>query len=242
MRKGPPRVCTGMHRVLAGPPRPACTRFARSTSPLPRNSSTQKMQRRRSYLFRTFAGFARRGGDCCKLKLCSSVPVSMQTACRAHSSRAQALAPAGRLRGRRQASDTLVVRAPSRVTAGRETAACPCPASLGAGMQACAEKTGVLFVCLGNICRSPTAEAVFTDVVQRAGVANEFRIDSCGTGGGSPDWYLPGGFSYHEGALPYARRVLASWLHFCHTTQGPKRQHTHVCTHLRPRESSVRRH
>ena len=31
--------------------------------------------------------------------------------------------------------------------------------------------------------------------------AGEFDIDSCGTGGGSPDWYLPGGFSYHEGAL-----------------------------------------
>lgn len=60
-------------------------------------------------------------------------------------------------------------------------------------------KTAVLFVCLGNICRSPTAEAVFTDVVKKAGVQNEFEIDSCGTGGGSSDWYLPGGFSYHEG-------------------------------------------
>ena len=66
-------------------------------------------------------------------------------------------------------------------------------------LQAGAGTTGVLFVCLGNICRSPTAEAVFTAVVQRAGVAEQFRIDSCGTGGGSPDWYLPGGFSYHEG-------------------------------------------
>lgn len=36
-------------------------------------------------------------------------------------------------------------------------------------------------------------------VVERAGVADQFEIDSCGTGGGSSNWYLPGGFSYHEG-------------------------------------------
>lgn len=57
----------------------------------------------------------------------------------------------------------------------------------------------VLFVCLGNICRSPTAEAVFTAVAQRRGVAQAMAIDSCGTGGGSPDWYREGGWSYHEG-------------------------------------------
>lgn len=60
-------------------------------------------------------------------------------------------------------------------------------------------KTKVLFVCLGNICRSPTAEAVFRAAVERAGLADAFIIDSCGTGGGSSNWYLPGGFSYHEG-------------------------------------------
>eukprot|EP01025_Chloroclados_australasicus_P028993 TRINITY_DN2879_c1_g1_i1.p1 TRINITY_DN2879_c1_g1~~TRINITY_DN2879_c1_g1_i1.p1 ORF type:complete len:254 (-),score=25.19 TRINITY_DN2879_c1_g1_i1:426-1151(-) len=61
------------------------------------------------------------------------------------------------------------------------------------------KKIGVLFVCLGNICRSPTAEAVFTGVVQKAGLQNKFVIDSCGTGGGSDSWYRIGGFSYHEG-------------------------------------------
>lgn len=40
----------------------------------------------------------------------------------------------------------------------------------------------------GNICRSPTAEAVFKKVVDRADVADEFVIDSCGTGGGNEDW------------------------------------------------------
>lgn len=29
--------------------------------------------------------------------------------------------------------------------------------------------------------------------------STQFDIDSCGTGGGSPDWYMEGGFSYHEG-------------------------------------------
>ena len=42
--------------------------------------------------------------------------------------------------------------------------------------------TRVLFVCLGNICRSPAAEAVFTSMVDEAGLAGEFTIDSAGTG------------------------------------------------------------
>ncbi|GAB4820498.1 hypothetical protein N2152v2_007544 [Parachlorella kessleri] len=50
------------------------------------------------------------------------------------------------------------------------------------------KKTKVLFVCLGNICRSPTAEAVFRKVVEDASLVDQFEIDSCGTGGGSPDW------------------------------------------------------
>ena len=41
----------------------------------------------------------------------------------------------------------------------------------------------VCFVCLGNICRSPTAEAVFLQLIERAGVAERFVVDSAGTGG-----------------------------------------------------------
>ena len=44
----------------------------------------------------------------------------------------------------------------------------------------------VLFVCLGNICRSPTAEAVFSKQVQDAGLADRLLTDSAGTG----DWHL----------------------------------------------------
>ena len=51
--------------------------------------------------------------------------------------------------------------------------------------------TRVLFVCLGNICRSPLAENIFREHVRRAGREGEFEIDSAGTGayhvGESPD-------------------------------------------------------
>lgn len=42
----------------------------------------------------------------------------------------------------------------------------------------------VLFVCMGNICRSPMAEAVFRHEVEKAGLTNEITIDSAGTYGG----------------------------------------------------------
>jgi protein-tyrosine phosphatase len=44
----------------------------------------------------------------------------------------------------------------------------------------------VLFVCLGNICRSPMAEGVFRQVVADAGLSDRFRIDSSGTG----NWHI----------------------------------------------------
>lgn len=57
--------------------------------------------------------------------------------------------------------------------------------------------TSVLFVCLGNICRSPLAEGIFRHLVEEQGFEAEFTIDSCGTG----DW--------HIGELPHkdSRRV-----------------------------------
>jgi protein-tyrosine phosphatase len=43
------------------------------------------------------------------------------------------------------------------------------------------EKISVLFVCMGNICRSPTAEGVFRKVVNDAGLAESVLIESAGT-------------------------------------------------------------
>ena len=43
------------------------------------------------------------------------------------------------------------------------------------------KKIKVLFVCLGNICRSPSAEAVFKHLVDEKGVSEKFFIDSAGT-------------------------------------------------------------
>ncbi|MFD0985838.1 low molecular weight protein-tyrosine-phosphatase [Methyloligella solikamskensis] len=44
----------------------------------------------------------------------------------------------------------------------------------------------LLFICLGNICRSPMAEGVFRRVIAEAGVADRFEIDSAGLG----DWHV----------------------------------------------------
>ena len=41
----------------------------------------------------------------------------------------------------------------------------------------------VLFVCLGNICRSPAAEGVFLHLLEKRGLNDQFVVDSAGTGG-----------------------------------------------------------
>ena len=47
-------------------------------------------------------------------------------------------------------------------------------------------KLSVLFICLGNICRSPTAHAVFRQIVIAQGLDSKIQVDSAGTG----DWHL----------------------------------------------------
>jgi protein-tyrosine phosphatase len=56
-------------------------------------------------------------------------------------------------------------------------------------------KCSVLFICMGNICRSPLAEGIFRVMVQKAGLESAFHIDSAGT------------HFYHVGAPPDERSV-----------------------------------
>lgn len=55
----------------------------------------------------------------------------------------------------------------------------------------------VLFVCLGNICRSPAAEIIVKAELERAGLQRCVQVDSCGTA------------SYHIGSRPDARMLAA---------------------------------
>ncbi|MBQ2379528.1 MAG: low molecular weight phosphotyrosine protein phosphatase [Akkermansia sp.] len=55
----------------------------------------------------------------------------------------------------------------------------------------------VLFVCLGNICRSPAAEIIFNAVAAKNGLAGLVKADSCGTA------------SYHTGSKPDHRMLAA---------------------------------
>jgi len=48
------------------------------------------------------------------------------------------------------------------------------------------KKISVLFVCLGNICRSPAAEAIFISLLEKKGLTDDFSVDSAGTG----SWHI----------------------------------------------------
>ncbi|TAK54830.1 MAG: low molecular weight phosphotyrosine protein phosphatase [Gammaproteobacteria bacterium] len=59
-------------------------------------------------------------------------------------------------------------------------------------------KHRVLFVCMGNICRSPTAEAVLSELLRRESAGLEVEVDSAGT------------HAYHLGAAPDERAMAAA--------------------------------
>ncbi len=59
-------------------------------------------------------------------------------------------------------------------------------------------KTSILFVCLGNICRSPTAHGVFEQLIAQQGAGDRFLIDSAGTA------------AYHIGKAPDPRTQAAA--------------------------------
>ena len=58
--------------------------------------------------------------------------------------------------------------------------------------------TGVLFVCLGNICRSPTSEGIFRQLAEQQVPDLDVRVDSAGTA------------SYHIGQPPDHRAIMAA--------------------------------
>ena len=58
--------------------------------------------------------------------------------------------------------------------------------------------TKLLFVCLGNICRSPAAENIMNHLIEQEGLSDRFICDSAGTGG------------WHVGALPDGRMRVAA--------------------------------
>lgn len=59
-------------------------------------------------------------------------------------------------------------------------------------------KTKVLFVCLGNICRSPAAEGILRSIAERRGLSDRIGVDSAGT------------YSGHAGQLPDERMRRAA--------------------------------
>ncbi|MCC7388231.1 MAG: low molecular weight phosphotyrosine protein phosphatase [Phycisphaerales bacterium] len=63
------------------------------------------------------------------------------------------------------------------------------------------QTTGLLFVCLGNICRSPLAEGVFLHLAEQRAVRDRFLVDSCGTG------------RWHAGERPDPRALAVARRH-----------------------------
>ncbi|MES5046213.1 low molecular weight protein-tyrosine-phosphatase [Rhizobium nepotum] len=72
--------------------------------------------------------------------------------------------------------------------------------------------TAVLFVCMGNICRSPLAEGILTNLAESAGLSHRLSVDSAGTGG------------WHTGTAPDRRSIAVARKHGIDITGQRARQ------------------
>ncbi|TCU16532.1 low molecular weight protein-tyrosine-phosphatase [Rhizobium sullae] len=77
------------------------------------------------------------------------------------------------------------------------------------------KRVSILFVCMGNICRSPLAEGILARIAREAGLADRFKIDSAGTGG------------WHQGKQPDGRSIAIARAHGIDITEQRAR-------HIRP--------
>lgn len=96
------------------------------------------------------------------------------------------------------------------------------------------DHTTVLFVCLGNICRSPLAHGIFQHLVDQNNLTKKFLIDSCGTG----DW--------HVGNPPDPRSIQTASLYNIDLTTQRARQFDpstdiHRFQHIIPMDASNQR-
>ena len=82
--------------------------------------------------------------------------------------------------------------------------------------QRSSDPIGVLFVCLGNICRSPAAEGVFLQLLNEHGLAHRFEVDSCGIG----SWHV--GKPPHRGSLAEAERRGIELVSTCRQLDAPR--------------------
>lgn len=90
-------------------------------------------------------------------------------------------------------------------------------------------KVKVLFVCLGNICRSPLAEGIFRQRIEERGLTNKFEVDSCGTA------------AYHIGKSPDSRSVLnasENGIEYAHAARQLRRNDFEEFDYILPMDDS----